>query len=112
MKERGHAVIEVVSLAGNPPRSSHHSRNHKEDAMSMTSMLTVGFLSLMAATAVVSVSDGFAAETHRVDVIETSNETVAQPDSRKGGDESMRVDVIDHVGPEGSMYPYTKSISH
>jgi hypothetical protein len=85
--------------------------NHKEDAMRVKSILTVGFLSVMAATAVVNASDSFAADTRRVDVIETLNETVAQLDSKKAVGESMRVDVIGDIGSEGPVYPYTKPMS-
>lgn len=71
-------------------------------------MLTVGFLSLVAATGVVNVSDSFAVDSRRVDVIGTLNEKVAQLDSNKDGDHGMRVDVIGSIGSEGPAYPYTK----
>ena len=80
--------------------------------MRMKSMLTVGFLSVMAATAVVNASDSFAADVRRVDVIGTPNETVAQLDSREAGGKSMRVDVIGSIGSEGPVYPYSKPMSH
>ena len=78
--------------------------------MRVNSMLTVGFLAIMGATAAVNVSDSFAAA-QRVDVIETTNETVAQLDSNKDGGHGMRVDVIGSIGSEGRAYPYTKPMS-
>ena len=109
--------------------------------MRVKSMLTVGFLSMMAATAVANASDSFPAPFHRVDVIDTPNETEAQLDSAKAGDkqiaaldqegvidapnetvaqfesrkaggEGMRVDVIDSIPSGGPAYPYTKPTSH
>jgi hypothetical protein len=80
--------------------------------MRAKSMLTVGFLALMATTGVANVSDSVAAESHRVDVIESPNETVTQLDSNKPGGESIRVDVIEGIGPEGPAYPYSKPMSH
>jgi len=80
--------------------------------MRVKSIVTVGFLSLVATAAVVNVSDSFAASSHRVDVIETPNETVAQLDSNKDGGERMRVDVIGSIGSEGPVYPYSKPMSH
>ena len=80
--------------------------------MRVKSMLSVGFLSLMAATAVINGSDSFAAAPYRVDVIETPNETVAQPDSDKARGELTRVDVKENIESEGPVYPYTNSISH
>jgi hypothetical protein len=75
-------------------------------------LLTVGFLSMMAATAAVNVSDSFAADASRVDVIGTLNETVAQLDSARTTDgQLMRVDVIDQLNFEGPMYPYSKPMS-
>jgi hypothetical protein len=79
--------------------------------MNEKSMLTVGFLSLMAATAVGIASDSFAADARRMDVIETLNETVAQLDSMKAEGESMRVDVISRIGSEGPVYPYARPMN-
>ncbi|TKS60761.1 MAG: hypothetical protein EWM72_01066 [Nitrospira sp.] len=75
--------------------------------MRVKSMLTVGFLSMMAATAVVNASDSFAAA-QRVDVINRLDETVAQLDSATI--KSMRVDVIDRIGSGGALYAYPKSM--
>ena len=80
--------------------------------MRVKSMLTVGFLSMMAATAVVNVSDSFAAGTYRVDNFGTLYERVAQSDSVKAGGNLTRVDVIGSIGSEGSRYPYIKPMSH
>lgn len=79
--------------------------------MRVTSLLTVGFLTLVAATGVVHVSDSFATDARRVDVVGTLNEKVAQLDSKAAGGDGMRVDVIGHVGSEGPAYPYTKPAS-
>jgi hypothetical protein len=81
--------------------------------MRVNSMLTVGFLSIMAATTLVNASDSFAVEARdarRVDVIGTLHETVAQWDSVQGGGQWMRVDVIDSIGSEGPGYAYPKSM--
>jgi len=77
--------------------------------MRVKSMLTVGFLSLMAASAVVNVYDSFAADAWRVDVIGTLNERVAQLDSTTAEAKGTRVDVISNVASAGPAYPYTKS---
>ncbi len=82
--------------------------------MRVKSMLTVGFLSMMAATALVNASDSFAHDVQRVDVIGTIHETVAQLDSQLKSTESdfQRVDVSDSIVSEGPVYAYTKSMSH
>lgn len=80
--------------------------------MRVKSILTAGFLSMVAATAAANVADSFAADAHRVDVIETPNETVAQVDSNKTGGEGMRVDVVGSIGAEGPVYLYSKPMSH
>jgi hypothetical protein len=80
--------------------------NHKEEIMSVKSMLTVGVFSVMAA------STGFASAANRVDVIEAVHETVAQQDSVKAGSEQRRVDVIERVAPQGAAYPYSQPMSH
>jgi hypothetical protein len=89
--------------------------------MNTKSIVTKAFLSMMAATIVFAASNGFAAEqraaadTHRVDVIETPYGTaVVQKDSTKAGDKEKetRVDIIEHAGSGGPTYSYTKSISH
>lgn len=80
--------------------------------MSAKSMLTIGFLSMMAATGVVNASDSLAA--HRVDVIGTINQTLAQADSVKAGFEWRRVDVLGTIGFrfKGPVYPYSMGMSH
>jgi hypothetical protein len=84
--------------------------NHKEDVMRGKSMLVVACVAVMAVTGVVSVSESFAAVS-RVDVIGDLRETVAQSDSMKAQGERVRVDVIESVGSEGTVYPYIKPIS-
>jgi hypothetical protein len=74
------------------------------------SMLAVAFLVVMAVTGVVSASDSFAGAS-RVDVIGDLRETVAQSDSMKAQGERVRVDVIENIGSEGAVYPYTKPMS-
>jgi hypothetical protein len=80
--------------------------------MRVKSMLTVGFLSIMAATGVVNASDDVAAGVHRVDVIESPQETITQEDSVKAGSQQRRVDVIERIESGGPVYPYTKPMSH
>lgn len=76
--------------------------------MRVKSMLTVGFLSLVAATGAVNVSESFAADAQRVDVIDRLPAEGVQPDSTKtAGDKVMRVDVIDSIGSQGPVYPST-----
>jgi len=77
--------------------------------MRVKSLMTVGFLSVLAATAGVNASVSVAADVHRVDVIDDLHQTVAQKDSVKAGSGPMRVDVIDSIPSEGPVYAYTKS---
>jgi hypothetical protein len=79
--------------------------------MRAKSLLTAGFVALVAATGVAYVSESFAADARRVDVVGTLNEKVAQSDSKAAGGDGMRVDVIGHIGAEGPSYPYTKPTS-
>ena len=72
----------------------------------------VGFLAVTAVTGVTNASDGFASDTHRVDVIDALHESVAQVDSMKARSQMKRVDVIETIGSEGAVYPYTKPMSH
>jgi len=78
------------------------------------SVLTIGFLAMMAATLGLTASASLAAHPGRVDVIGTvKNETVAQVDSTKITEgHSRRVDVIDSIESKGPAYPYSKSMSH
>lgn len=78
--------------------------------MRAKSMLRVGFLAVMAVTGVVNTSDCFA-DARRVDVIGSLQETVVQSDGMKGQGDKVRVDVIERIGSEGAVYPYTKPMS-
>lgn len=79
--------------------------------MRTMNLLTLGFFSIMAATAAL-VSYSFAAHPDRVDVISTLNEKVMQIDSAKATDETaMRVDVIDRIEPAGPSYPYMEPMN-
>jgi len=80
--------------------------------MRVKSMLTMGFMSMMIATGVMNVSDSFASDAYRVDVIDALHATVAQEDSVKAGVEWTRVDVIERIGSQGTAYPYTQPMSH
>jgi hypothetical protein len=80
--------------------------------MRAKSMWAIGFLSMVAATGVMNVSDSVASDANRVDVIESLHETVAQEDSVKAGVEWTRVDVIENIGSEGAGYPYSQPMSH
>ena len=74
-------------------------------------VLTVGFLS-MAATAFANTSNNLAADTRRVDVIDTHKELVTQLDSNKGGGQEVRVDVIGSIESKGPVYPYFAPMNH
>ncbi|MDK2741638.1 MAG: hypothetical protein H8K03_13025 [Nitrospira sp.] len=80
--------------------------------MSIKSILTVGLMSMMIATGVITVSDSFASDAYRVDVIDALHATVAQEDSVKAGVEWTRVDVIERIGSQGVAYPYSRPMSH
>jgi len=54
--------------------------------MRVKSMSGVGFLLIAVATGVGNVSDSFASDGYRVDVIDALHETVAQKDSGQGQD--------------------------
>lgn len=73
-------------------------------------VLTVGFMAVMVLTGVVNASESFA-DARRVDVIGSLQETVAQTDGMKSQGDRVRVDVIERVGSEGVVYPYTKPMS-
>ena len=80
--------------------------------MRMKSVLTIGFVSMLAATGVVITSDSLAAYPDRVDIIGTLYEKVTQRDSGKATERlSMRVDVIDSIGNGGPSYPYIKPMN-
>jgi hypothetical protein len=80
--------------------------------MSAKSMFRIGFLSVIAATALFAASDSFAAGTYRVDNFGTLAGRVAQLDSMKAGSKLTRADVIGSVGSKGPVHSYTKPISH
>ncbi|MGC4098757.1 MAG: hypothetical protein QM706_16715 [Nitrospira sp.] len=91
-------------------------------------LVTVGFLSMLAATLVFNTSTSFAADTQgnkertkensasksmkktgkqeRVDVVEQLPKKGAQPDSMTPGMEK-RTDVIEDIGSKGDVYPST-----
>ena len=83
--------------------------------MSTKKMFTMGFLSMMVASGVVKVSDSFAFEAQRADVIERigaggSTYSSSQPmpvqsgDSHVTGTERRKLDVIERIGVGGSTY--------
>jgi hypothetical protein len=87
--------------------------------MSTKGMFTVGFLSMMVASGVVQVSDSFASEAQRVDVIErigaggstyssSRSMSVKPGDSHVAGIEQRRVDVIERIGAGGSTYSFSQ----
>lgn len=75
-------------------------------------MLMIGFLAVMAVTGATHASHSFASDAHRVDVIDALHEAVAQVDSMKTHNQKTRVEVIETIGSEGTVYPYTKPMSH
>lgn len=76
--------------------------------MRAKSLLRTGFLSMLAATAVLTASAGFAAAAQRVDVIDSLPTAGVQSDSMKAaGDKMVRVDVIESIGSQGPVYPST-----
>ncbi len=99
-----------------------------EDVMRGKNLVTVGFLSMLAATLILSPFDSFAADPQgnkgstkenaasksrkeagsqeRVDVMEQVPKKGAQPDSMTPGKEK-RKDVIEDVGSNGDVYPST-----
>lgn len=74
-------------------------------------VFTMRVLIMIAATGLLGAAEGFAADTKRVDVIGTIDETVAQLDSQLKPTEGqfMRVDVIDNIVSKGPLYFYSKS---
>lgn len=81
--------------------------------MRMKSVLTIGFLSMLAATGVVITSDSLAAHPDRVDITGTLHAKMTQQDSGKASERlSIRVDVIDSIGNRGPSYPYIKPMNH
>ncbi len=96
--------------------------------MRQKNLVTVGFLSVLAATLALSPSSSFATDTigkkerakenaasksakkagsqERVDVVDQPPKKGAQPDSMTPGKEK-RTDVIEDVGSQGDVYPST-----
>jgi hypothetical protein len=93
----------AINNAGMSPQKLS---TYKEDVMRAHTMLTLGLFALVAAFGLVSVSNSFAAEAQRVDVIDKLP-AEAQWDSAKTAEAKVqRVDVIDHVNG-GPVYPST-----
>lgn len=80
--------------------------------MKTKSILTIGFLSMLAAAGLVTTNDSFAAHPGRVDVIGTMHDKTTQHDSAKTTErQSMRVDVVDSIAHGGPSYPYMKPMN-
>ena len=96
--------------------------------MRVKSLLTMGFLWMLAASLALSASDGFAAGAQgkqgqkemaasdsmkkagsqkRVDVMENLPKKGAQSDSITPGEKERRADAIEEVGSKGDLYPST-----
>ena len=73
--------------------------------------LMIGFLAVMAVTGATHASHSFASDAYRVDVIDALHEKVAQQDSVKTQNQKTRVDVIETIGSDEAVYPYTKPMS-
>lgn len=78
--------------------------------MTVKKVFAMGMVSMAVAFGVTALSSS-AQAFHRADLIESLQETVAQPDSMrvKGW---MRVDVIESIGSEGPVHSYTPPMSH
>ena len=80
--------------------------------MRVKSLLTIGFLSMLATTGVMITTDSFAAHPGRVDVIGNLHDKTTQQDSAKTTESpSMRVDVIDTITHGGPSYPYIMPVN-
>jgi len=80
--------------------------------MRTKSILTIGFLSMLATTGVMITTDSFAAHPGRVDVIGNLHDKTTQLDSAKTTESpSMRVDVIDTITHGGPSYPYIMPVN-
>jgi hypothetical protein len=85
---------------------------YEEAIMRMKSILTIGFLSMLATTGFVITTDSFAAHPGRVDVIGNLHEKTTQHDSARITEgPSMRVYVVDSIAHGGPSYPYKKPIN-
>lgn len=80
--------------------------------MRMKSILTIGFLSMLATVGVMITTDSFAAHPGRVDVIGDLHDKTTQHDSAKTTEsQSMRVDVVDKIPYGGPSYPYIQPMN-
>ncbi|HSA87131.1 MAG TPA: hypothetical protein VLE46_13185 [Nitrospira sp.] len=79
--------------------------------MKTKSILTIGFLSMLAATSVVTTTDSFAAHPGRVDVIGTYDKATQQDSGKTTAGPLPRVDVIDTITHGGPSYPYMKPMN-
>lgn len=79
--------------------------------MSKKGLFTMSVLSVIAAVGGVAMSNGSALAFHRVDLIESLQETTVQADSMRGK-QFMRVDVIESIGSDGPAHSYTPPMSH
>jgi len=125
----GRPMVANLVKAGHP-LTVYNRTNHKEDAMSRKTLVTVGFLSMLAATLALSASDSLAADAkgkqgkqgkeemaasdsekktagqERVDVVEQPPEQGVQSDSVTPG-KGERKDVVEDIGSKGDEYPST-----
>jgi hypothetical protein len=85
---------------------------NEEVIMRMKTILTIGFLSMLATTGVMITTDSFAAHPGRVDVIGNLDDKTTQRDSAKPPESpSMRVDVVDTITHGGPSYTYIKPMN-
>ena len=79
--------------------------------MTVKKVFAMGMVSMAVALGVTALSSSAALAFHRADLIDSLQETAVQPDSMrvKGW---MRVDVIESIGSEGPVQPYTQPMSH
>ena len=74
--------------------------------MRVNSMLTVGFLA-MVATVALGASDSFANGPQRVDVIDKLPAKAQWDSVKTDGEKAKRVDVVDTLESRGPVYPST-----
>ena len=74
--------------------------------MRVNSMLTVGFLA-MVATVALGASDSFANGPQRVDVIDNLPAKAQWDSVKTDGEKAKRVDVVDTLESRGPVYPST-----
>jgi hypothetical protein len=77
-------------------------------------MLTVGFLSMMAAIGVVNASASFASDVSTADVLERIGQggSTYQSKSDRAGDCQSKVDVLERIGHGGSTYSSSRTMSN